>query len=314
MNCNRLSQILNTGIGLLLMAGLHVTSRAQSLPIAAHIAVAPISHVVMQGEPIVIRLRLTNDSQASIHASMSAGPERPYSMFVIQLVLKDVMGNSLPASEDYRHYVEQGLHGFNSQSIPAGKWDEGQFVATQVFAAPPPGKYRLTVHLAIPCYVDGPSWIQNYFAKKPDSVIQADDTITLTVTPSDPVRLHQIAQSLGQQALHPDFTNHHYDPMRVKEPLRALFSMPASVALPTWRALLHDPAASSLIVQDVGEEAVRLGTVTAANLLVEVVQDPDQSLDNVRTAKQKLSLLYSCAPSQVKAALRTTVLATNGSL
>lgn len=217
---------------------------------------------VCPGEPFVLHYKIANtDSVGQATFYTGANFNRWYT-----LSLRSAYGITREASALPAEKKLEGLHPSPEVSILAGESIQGDIVATRRFPVLTPGKYVLTLHMALTSYTEPKgAW---YPEGRPNTLPQqevADEyTFPLLVTANNPARLQRIARSRETALL--DVNNAAHFGRLAEE----LFSLPEASAKPSWQTLIADRNTSPGVLDKAVDMLETLQTTTAADLLLQM--------------------------------------------
>lgn len=228
---------------------------------------AASSSRISQGEPFVIHYKIENsasEGQLTFHAG--SDNDQWYTV-----TLRGPNGLVIPVPKA----PEKKLEGFflsPERSVRHGDFDSGDFIATRGLPVLPPGTYRLIVHVDTPFYAEpegvGARYSSPGVPDPPTGTLVQTVTFPLVVTPADPAKLRALAEQWKAALLAPA------QDASWRVLTEELFSLPAAQALPTWQALIVNPASDSNMLEDAVSQLSRLKTNTAADLLVQMQHRP----------------------------------------
>lgn len=229
-----------------------VLSVQASLVTPAHISL---------GEPIMVRCDVKNVSGQTAAVHIRSGTDW------YTLVLRDSHGFIVPAALENRptHSTEPywTMNAFLQDGdnfreyIPIGKYAVMQHA----------GKYVLTIHVNLEYALIADAQIGSPEALTKVSCLsqEQDIMLPLLVTPTDPVRLRNVAEALRTASV----DGKGGIPARAE--MDELFSMPEAQAGASWRALALKPSISTDLV---ASELEDLHTATGADILAEMLDAP----------------------------------------
>ncbi len=239
-----------------------------------------------QGEPFVVHYKIDNsapEGQLTFHS----GPDNDQWYAV---TLRGLNGLLIPVPKA----PEKKLEGFFATpeiSVRHGGSVTGDFIATRGLPLLPPGTYRLIVHVDTPFYAEpegvGARYSSPGVPDPPTGTLVQNFIFPLVVTPADPVELRALAERWKAALL---------DPMQAASwrlLTEELFSLPAAQALPTWQALIADPASDGNMLEDAVSQLSRLKTDTAADLLVQMQHRPSTARSVTPRVDGALAEMYN---------------------
>lgn len=267
--------------------------------LAAHVTLTT-SHTLSLGEPIVLHYEVSNNSTAE-QLSFEGGPHHQgwYRLSVTNATRKRITAAMLKPSLDELN--PQGLHQSPEISLLPGGSIEGDIVATQVLAITQPGDYVLTLRVPITYYLEpiGAWYPKGRPADQVPMTFTRNFDFPLKVTPADPKRLQATAETLSRELQDVKYAG------QSKALLAALSSLPEAVALPSWQALVLDPAISPAVLSKAVELLGGLRSPGAADLLGQALFDRAPSVgadeDGVRaSARKAVAEMYNLGDDQMK--------------
>ena len=247
---------------------------------------AASSSRISQGEPFVVHYKVENsasEGQVTFHAG--SDNDQWYTVTLRGPNRLLILAPKAP---------EKKLEGFflsPERSVRHGDSDTGDFVATRGLPILSPGAYRLIIHVDTPFYAEpegvGARYSSPGVPDPPTGTLVQTFTFPLVVTPADPVKLRALAEKWKASLLNPAQDA----PWRLLT--QELFSLPAAQALPTWQALITDPASDSNMLEEAVSQLSRLKTDTAADLLVQMQHRPDTARSVTPRVDGALAEMYN---------------------
>ena len=226
------------------------------VPVALEMSLA--NNAVAQGEPIVVDYKIINNQGQDLYPDIKDGRNQPLDgdgskWFSLQL--KDEKG-TLASSVSFLPAALQAAYS-TSPRIPAGGSYSGSLIVSQWVAADHPGRYTLSVHIALPCTLGQDASLSWFPLKK-------DFAFSVIVTPADINRLRFRASALRAGWLAAS------DPRQRSLALKSLFALPEQTALPEWQALVVNDALNSAERDKVAKEISQTNSLEAVDLLAQL--------------------------------------------
>lgn len=217
---------------------------------------------ITQGEPILIRYKLTNASSQRVVTHLGI-----YGTDWYTLTMRDAHGVSVPLIPDPRPAHPQGAYSSKSGFFRVGVSDTDYIPITKRLAIQHPGQYTLIIHVSLPYMTD-----DTVDEATPEALATAsgftqtqDITFPILVTPADPIRLRATAEALRRASI--DGLNGQLS----LACMDALFSMPEAQAAASWRSLALKP---SMFTSAVASELAELRSATGVDILNEMGDVP----------------------------------------
>ncbi len=258
------------------------------------------SHSLALGEPIVLHYKVSNNSTAE-QLSFEGGPHHQgwYRLSVTNAAGKQITAAMPKPSLD--ELYPQGLHQSPEISLLPGGTIEGDIVATQALTMTRPGDYMLTLHIPVTYYLEpiGAWYPKGRPANQVPITFSQDYNFPLKVMPADPKRLQATAETLSHELQDVRYVG------QSKALLAALSSLPETVALPSWQALVLDPATPSAVLSEAVELLGGLRSPGAADLLGQALFDRAPAMganeDSVKaSARKAVAAMYNLGDDQMK--------------
>jgi len=245
-------------VALAALAGTSAQAQTADGSIQADVSLAS-SKTISQGEPIVLKYKISNVSDAQI--VMDIGTDGPT---WLSQSLSDAAGYTIRGHEAIDpNNANSHLGLFNGGEIAAHGSFTDYVVASQWFPALGPGKYTLTAHVHVP------------YENVTHMMVEREFRFPLVVMPFDPKRVQSAAQALAVAAAQTPVT----EAAKRKMLVYALFSMPEAQASRSWRGITSGPASSAALLSDAVEDLGRLQSATATDILLEMLTNPAQAHD-----------------------------------
>jgi hypothetical protein len=217
------------------------------------------------GEPIVLKYTIRNTSSEEAHTYMGVDQ----SGWITNTVTDAQRHTSLIQEERFRH--QKGGSHINGVSLSPMSSATGYMVVNSSTAIRVAGKYTFAVHMRLP-YALGAQAEEvtpdKYEAS--GNVTISDFIFLIGVTPRDPQRLKQAAQTLREAV--EDAKMRDWSAAAVE----ALFSMPEADVLSIWQALVSDPGTPRYALGFAADQLARLHTVAASDLVAQMRWEPAQ--------------------------------------
>ena len=248
----------------------------------------------VQGEPIVLRYTTTNISDQRL--GLTWGQTAGYTVSLI-----DEAGATTVVQQQIT--PARGFHLVPDPFMPAGDKREVYFTIPQQDISLHPGRYTLTVQVRLPYttadeHEESPLKIEQD-VQASGNVLKRAFRFPLMITASDNTVLRATAASLLRTILATP-----YGP-EYQADMEALFSMPEAQAAASWQALVahSDTMNTALIADRLGN----VGSVKAANLLFDMLDDPALSPDNSMFISEKLARMYNSSNVNLRSYLKNTM-------
>ena len=252
------------------------------------------------GEPIVFHYKVSNNS-ADEQISFDSGPRQAG---WYRLSITNVRGQKTTAplpNPSLDEILPQGLHQASEISLLPSGTIEGDIVATQALALTRSGDYTLTLRIPLTYFLEPRgAW---YPKGRPTGQISMtftqDYSFALKVMPADQKRLQATAEALSRELQDAKYVG------QSKALLAALSSLPASVALPSWQALVLNPATPSSVLSSAIELLGGLRSPGAADLLGQAIFDTTPAVganeDSMKaSARKAVAEMYNLGDEQTK--------------
>lgn len=269
-----------------------------SEPFAAQVTLATNSTISL-GEPIVLHYKVSNNSTTD-QISFDSGPSQKG---WYRLSITSAAGQQMTAALSQPSLDEtspQGLHQASEISLLPGGIIEGDIVATQAFAVTQPGDYVITLRLPVTYFLEPRgAW---YPKGRPADQVPMTFTqayhFALKIVPEDPKRLQATAETLSRELQDVKYVG------QSKALLAALSSLPEDAAMPSWQALILDPATPSAVLSNAVELLGGLRSPGAADLLGQVIFDRPVAGANEggvkASARKAVAEMYNLGDDQTK--------------
>src|SRR5436190_18701426 len=281
---------------LILMLGAQAAGTPQKAPTKEHLTVTWTiqSHRVTLGEPILLSYKVTNNSSGpiSVHwkgENLVRSHDRiptPPPWLTATVSSRSGVPVARVAEPTSPYTPADVMIAEPRKELAPGTSREGALVLSRFHAFRQPDVYRIALHVDLPYSIESDSDRQVY---------RSDQTIPITITAPNPIRLRQIARDLRKQAI---------QPAGFEEKVTSfdcLFSMPEEFALPAWRDLARDPRLGITEALETTQQLGRLGSATAVSLLYEMATNPKSTVDAKASARQALFTIKMNSPPEARA-------------
>ncbi len=225
------------------------------------------SPTIMVGEPLVLFYSVTNALPEMLDTYMGLDLE---GWLTYKLV--DAAGQAVADLPDPRTKNPGRIHS-NGTCLSLNSHFQFHVVLSQRFAIAEAGEYSLTVQVHLPYAPQerNRSIRPEQFEAVYDTVFRAEYSFPFSVTEADPARLRSLAETLASQFAQSLPSN---DSVLVG----SLFSMPEEYALLSWKKVAQASSLSHLgNFQETANELTRLNTITAADILADMIWNPPQT-------------------------------------
>ena len=269
------TQVLASAI-CIVMVGFRKPAGADDAPLSAELSLA--SNKITLGEPVVLRYKLTNTSNVPVHVVLGKELTHWLAVSVIYSASRPaaaVPGNRLPP-------VLGGISTGTYRNLAVGASEEGDLIVTGLIAVPAPGRYSVVVRAKVP-YRAGEA-----------GVWSSDWSAPLAVGLKNLIKLRRVAEALRKQA------KQEKEGRQIYTAVESLFSMPAQAALPVWRALVNEPALSAPARSMAMAQLMRIGSTTAADVLAEVIMNPELSQEERNAATHAHVEIYRAGDPRLR--------------
>ncbi len=273
--------------------GQHVFATDHMGALDAQVSLATKTTFV-QGEPIILRYSTVNvsDQKIGVDWGQTAG---------CTLSLTDQAGITTVVQQ--QGVPAKGFHLVADPFVPVGGKRETYFTVPQRVIGLHPGRYTLSVRVQLPYTVaesneENPLVIEKKI-KASGNVFSRTFRFPLTVTAPNDSLLRATAASLVKTILTPP------SGPEAQADMEALFSMPEAQAEPSWRELVahSNPMNAALIADKLGN----VDSVKAANLLLEMRDNPSLSPESSAFVSEKLAQMYNSGSVALRSHLKNTM-------
>jgi hypothetical protein len=246
------------------------------------------SSSVLQGEPVILRYEVTNNTGNDIDIREGADRREWYTLSV-----KDESGHIISPIDRKKILLpwEQGPMGM---TVQAGKTQNGYIVPAYRF--PHPGKYLISVNARLPYGFTGDPIasqhqdIESVFGQ----TYENDYQFWLSVGPEDDARLQTDAEGLKKTIV--STTNG----VQTAALIDALCTMPEAQAAPVWQELADGPKADITIKADLAEQLVSLHTRKSVDILASMLWSPEKTFGEFLPNANLLTRSYLVGDDSLK--------------
>jgi hypothetical protein len=271
-------------------------------PLSLTVSLKGSSNVSL-GEPITLHYTISNISDQKV--GVRWGEEEWYS-----LTLTDEAGKTNVFAASKPKSLQAGFRVMPDPFIAPGHLIKNFLTVTQRLAISHPGNYTLTVHVLLPYTLvetseENPVKVEKQITSE-NNVFNQDYTFRLSVAPADDLVLRTRANSLVQAM----FTDH-FGPA-FQADMEALFSMPETQAAPSWKSLVND--ASRANAELIASQLARLHSITTADLLVQMLDNPKLSSDEASFIRTKIDESYNAGDVTVKGHIKALAASRGGTM
>ncbi len=250
---------------------------------------------IVQGEPIVLRYSVQNNSEQKIGVSWGKTDGRVFTL---------TSQSGATRTIEQKQSSSEGFHVVTDPFMRSGGSYEAYLVVPQKAASLRPGKYVFAVSVQLPYTTtnageDNPVKIEKDISDSGD-VYTHVFRFPITVTAADDGALRTAATSLLKTiSITP------YGP-KYQADLEALLSLPEAQAAESWRELTdHLTATNTALVADrLGDT----GSVKASDLLLKMLDNPTLSPDDSSAIKDKLAEMYNSGTASLRSYLKSAMM------
>lgn len=261
--------------------------------------------VIEAGEPIVVRYKIVNmleDQTIGVYTGM-------HKTAWYSLDLKDNSGISTVIRNE-QPPASGGLQPSETSTLRPQGYESGYIVASRFLSAPHPGKYVLTIHVAMRYASVDPtehnSFVIKHTVDASGASFTKDYTFPLTITQANPAQLTSRAEGLLQQI------RKEQDNAKLTALYDALFSMPEAQAGPSWEALATKPP--RMYEEKIANGLARIHSVKTVDLLVQMLENPSLPPDNAFYIKTKIDESYNAGDASVKEHIKALAASRGGTM
>lgn len=226
------------------------------------------SSSVTLGEPVILGYCLRNQS-AWNSLTMDLGKDQEGWLTVNVM---DSSGKAAPVIPDRRPKGGGGFSVLPSNDVKPRDCHVGNLVIGRQYAILSPGEYRIEVKAKVPYQSE---------KKEQVGVFTTTQVMLLEVTKKDTAQLKKTAAELA------DIILDGKDMELRTVAIQALFSMPQTETLSTWKTLV-DPKLQDYDMQQITDELLRIGSAETADILAAIWLSPDMRQDVRHVAETAL--------------------------